>query len=157
MKIFQIEKLDQKRIGSHTTFENTFHLVFSTKHRSRILDVKTKIKIRNFIREKERELNLRIFIMNGYLDHLHILVSIPTTLSLSRVLNHFKGYSAFRLQRGVFWQKGYYAKVIQASEIRYVYQYIRNQFHHHTCNQGIITELEAEIFQKNNYQLKKAS
>jgi hypothetical protein len=73
---------------------------------------------------------------------MHILVAIPTTMSLARVLNHFKGYSAFRLQRGIFWQKGYYAKVIQPSEIKYVYQYIRYQYQHHSCNEGIISELE---------------
>ena len=158
MKLFQIHKMSHRKIGSHTIFDNVFHIVFSTKHRSRNLDVITKIKIRNFIREKERELSLRIFIMNGYKDHMHILVAIPTTMSLARVLNHFKGYSAFRLQRGVFWQKGYYAKVIQPSEIKYVYQYIRYQYQHHSCNEGIISELEIEIFNRRlSRELKKAS
>lgn len=150
--------MSHRKIGAHTIFDNVFHIVFSTKHRSRNLDVITKIKICNFIREKERELSLRIFIMNGYKDHMHILVAIPTTMSLARVLNHFKGYSAFRLQRGVFWQRGYYAKVIQPSEIQYVYQYIRNQYHHHTCNEGIIFDLEVKSFnKKTSRELKRAS
>jgi REP element-mobilizing transposase RayT len=51
MKLFNANKLTNRRYGAHSVFENTYHLVFSTKKRAKYLNVFTKIKIRNFLRE----------------------------------------------------------------------------------------------------------
>ncbi|WCL49779.1 IS200/IS605 family transposase [Leptospira sp. GIMC2001] len=145
MKPLKINSLTTSRSGAQTNFQNTYHLVFSTRYREKTLDPITKIKIRNLIRQKEEELKFFIYILNGYQDHIHILISIPNHFSISKIMQHIKGFSARQLNRGRFWQDGYYSRPISENELKTVYSYIRNQHFHHrnlANKNSIIDELE---------------
>jgi len=64
-------------------------------------------------------------------DHVHILVQLSPTISLSQAILLIKAYSSKWLGRGFAWQKGYGAFSVSASNVATVAKYIRNQERHH--------------------------
>jgi putative transposase len=131
MKLLNFKRIKTVRKGAASVYLNNYHIVFSTKHRETYLTPILKIRIRNWLRFKSEELGIQIFIMNGYLDHIHLLVSIPTIRSVSSVVKHIKGYTSFLMGKNRYWQKGYYAEALKRDDVERVFQYIRTQYKHH--------------------------
>jgi len=78
-------------------------------------------------------------ILEGHLrpDHIHILISIPPKVSVSKVIGFIKGKSAIAIARTYvgrrknfagqsFWARGYYVSTVGADE-ESVRAYIQNQ------------------------------
>lgn len=89
------------------------------------------------IGENAAEKGIWIDIINGVADHLHALISLSNTQSISQVLKIIKGESAFWANQQGFirdhfaWQEEYYAVSVSESDVARVRSYIRNQEEHH--------------------------
>lgn len=67
-------------------------------------------------------------------DHIHLLIQIPPTVSLSKAINTLKSNSSrWANEQGhkFAWQEGYAAFSVSASSIPTVLRYIQNQASHH--------------------------
>lgn len=86
------------RKTSHTVYDNKFHLVWTTKYRYRVLTGKIANQARDIIRGTCVELDVEI--VRGHLspDHVHLLVSVPPHLSISRLMQYIKGVSSRKMQ-----------------------------------------------------------
>ena len=75
--------------------------------------------------------------IGGVEDHVHILFTLPTTLSISKAVQLLKGNSSkwihetFPEQRMFEWQEGYGAFSISVSGVETTVDYIRRQEEHH--------------------------
>ena len=75
--------------------------------------------------------------VGGVEDHLHILLSLPSTLPISKAVQLLKGNSSkwihetFPEHRAFEWQEGYGAFSIGVSGIDATVDYIRRQAEHH--------------------------
>jgi len=75
--------------------------------------------------------------IGGVEDHVHALVSIPSTLSTAKAVQLLKGNSSkwihqtFSNQRLFEWQEGYGAFSIAVSGIEDTIRYIQSQKEHH--------------------------
>jgi len=75
--------------------------------------------------------------IGGVEDHIHALIAIPSTLSISKAVQLFKGNSSkwihetFPEQRVFEWQEGYGAFSVSVSGIPATVNYIRGQAEHH--------------------------
>lgn len=84
-----------------------------------------------------RENNTKLIAAGGIEDHLHLLLSLPKTLSISKAMQLMKGGSSkwihdtFPEHRLFEWQKGYGAFSIGVSEKQRTIDYINNQAEHH--------------------------
>lgn len=104
------------RRTAHTVYDAKYHLVWTTKYRYRILGAKIARRTRDLIREICQQLDVQI--VKGHLspDHVHMLVSIPPHLSVSRLMQHVKGKSSRKLQlefkelRQRYWGKHIWAR-----------------------------------------------
>ncbi len=71
------------------------------------------------------------------LQHVHILLSLPSTMPVSKALQLIKGGSSkwvhetFPEHRLFAWQENYGAFSVSVSQLDAVAQYIRNQQEHH--------------------------
>src|SRR5690606_41717101 len=87
------------RHGSHTVFQRHYHFLFIPKYRKPILRGEVGQYLREVIREvcKARDIE----ILQGHIrpDHVHLLLSVPPTLSPSRAMDATKGRSPNRLMR----------------------------------------------------------
>src|SRR5437773_1989402 len=85
------------RRGAHTVFEMHLHLVWITKYRRPALSGEVATRVRDLIRDicAQQEVN----IMKGHVakDHVHLFVSIPPQVTISRLLQWLKGKTAHHL------------------------------------------------------------
>jgi putative transposase len=94
---------------------------------------------------------MRALLVGGVEDHVHILLSIPSTLSVAKSLQLLKGNSSkwihenFRDLWAFEWQEGYGAFSIGVSGMSETEKYIRNQAEHH---RKLTFREEIEVFLK---------
>src|SRR5712691_7253561 len=85
------------RRGAHTVYEIHLHLVWTTKYRKPVLVGEAATRVRDLIREICGIHDVKI--MKGHVskDHVHLLVSIPPQVTISRLLQWLKGKTAHKV------------------------------------------------------------
>ena len=86
------------RRTAHTVYDAKYHLVWSTKYRYRVLSAKIARRTGDLIRKICQQLDVNI--VKGHLspDHVHMLVSVPPHLSVSKLMQYVGGKSSRKLQ-----------------------------------------------------------
>src|SRR6266508_3304071 len=114
-----------------------YHIIFSTKNREPWLVSDIEQRIWAFIGGIARAHKMRALQVGGVEDHLHALVTAPTTIAPFQIAQYLKGDSSkwihdeFPALRNFAWQDGYAAFTVSTSNIPEVITYIRNQREHH--------------------------
>jgi putative transposase len=112
-----------------------YHIVWSTKNRSFLIDHQAREIIFKSIIAKSKELGFSVLALNGVEDHVHLLVSSPPTIAPSFFIGQIKGVSSHLIRslgRKEFrWQKEYYIRAVSEEELSKVIGYIENQQKHH--------------------------
>jgi REP element-mobilizing transposase RayT len=99
------------------------HLVFSTKHRERILNASDAPDLHNYLGGILRDLDSPSIEINSEPDHVHALFVLPRTQSVSDVTAQVKrGSSVWLKTRGprysdFHWQNGYGAFSVSQSSV----------------------------------------
>jgi len=85
------------RRGSHSLYDLKYHVVFCTKYRYRILTGQVATRARELIREICAA--NYVDIVSGSLspDHIHLLISVPPSLSVSKIVQYIKGKSSRKM------------------------------------------------------------
>lgn len=116
------------------------HFIFAVKGRQNFLLSSYKPELHNFIKKIIVKRDSILVAINNIEDHVHILVRIGPTYSISRLMQEIKSISSKfinekRWIRGRFqWQRGYGAFSHSHSQIENVVKYINNQESHHKKN-----------------------
>jgi putative transposase len=92
------------------------HLVWTTKYRKRVLAGEVGMRVRELSREVCRQ--HEVTIMKGHVsrDHVHLFVSIPPRVTISRLVQWLKGRSSHHLLaefthlRKQFWGRHVWAR-----------------------------------------------
>ena len=113
------------------------HFVFSTKHHEKWLIPSIKEKIFSYIRGIARENGFKLIKAGEIEDHVHLLVSLSATISISNAAKYIKGGSSrwihnnYKNMRSFAWQEGYGAFSVSISQLDRTIEYIANQETHH--------------------------
>ena len=89
--------MNQYRKTSHAVYDIKFHVVWITKYRKPMLYGEVAIRLRDLIREICKSMDVEIIKGRVSKDHLHLLVSVPPHLSVSKLVQHLKGKSSRKL------------------------------------------------------------
>ncbi|MBN2218008.1 MAG: IS200/IS605 family transposase [Pirellulales bacterium] len=122
---------------SHTYASSLFHCVFSTKERHRFITIPLQERLWPFMGGIAREHGMKALAVGGVEDHAHLLLSLPTTISIAKALQYIKGGSSkwihdtFSEQRAFSWQSGYGAFSVGVSQVDATIAYIQSQVEHH--------------------------
>ena len=114
-----------------------YHLVFSTKNRELWLNDAVRERLWPYLGGIARENGMKALEIGGVADHVHILVSIPASMALSKAVQLIKGGSSHWIKdsfpnMAVFaWQDGYGAFTVSESQLDTARDYIRRQPEHH--------------------------
>jgi len=114
-----------------------YHLVFSTKNREPWLIEAVCARLWPYLGGIARENGMKALEIGGVADHVHILVSVPATMALSKAVQLIKGGSShwikesFPNMAAFAWQDGYGAFSVSESQLDPVRDYIRRQPEHH--------------------------
>ena len=86
------------RSGSHTVYDIKYHFVWITKYRYAILRGNIAVRLRELLRQGCDAKGLEIIRGNISKDHVHMLLSCPSTMAPSQIAQYLKGRSSHLLQ-----------------------------------------------------------
>ena len=113
------------------------HFVWSTKNREPYLKDEIRQKVFEHIRTNARKKGIHLDFINGYVEHVHCLISLGTDQSIEKLMQLIKGESSFwinnqKLINAKFeWQEEYFVVSVNESSLESVRKYIANQEEHH--------------------------
>lgn len=127
------------------------HSIFSTKYRQNLIISEVEVPLYSYIGGIIKNVGGTPIEVNGMPDHIHILSTIPRTVTIAKYLEEIKKSSSkwIKTQGAAFqkfaWQGGYATFSVSSSKVEVVARYIRNQKEHHkrmTFQQEVIKFLE---------------
>ncbi len=113
------------------------HYIWSTKNREHLINKELKPLLLAHIKENSIKKEIFIDTYNCVSDHIHLLVSLGTEQTISKIAMLIKGESSFWVNRQKIiknnfeWQDEYIALSVSYSAINKVRAYILNQEEHH--------------------------
>lgn len=126
------------RNSSHTVYDIKYHFVWITKYRYKILRGKIALRVREILKQG-CEAN-RLVIIKGSIgpDHVHMLLSCPTDMAPSKIMQILKGRTSRLLQEEFpelrkkywgqhMWGRGYFCGTVGEVDERTIKNYIENQ------------------------------
>jgi putative transposase len=124
--------------GAHTKHRNMYHLVWLPKYRKKILDGNVKIKLEELFRTCAEVNGWEIQELNIQVDHVHMVIQIPPSVSVSRVVQFLKGTSSRFVREELpevkkylwgkdFWADGYFSETVGYCSEETILNYVRNQ------------------------------
>jgi REP element-mobilizing transposase RayT len=127
------------------------HFTWSTAGREPWLEHNIRDDLYSYIGGIMNNKNAKLISAGGMFDHIHLLASMPSTISVADFVNAVKANSSrwihesSSLLRNFAWQEGYGAFSVSKSEENKVVRYISNQEKHHgkrTFKQELVTLLK---------------
>ena len=126
------------RKGSHTRYDLKIHIVWVTKYRKPVLRGMIATRVREIIREICLANEIQIIKGHVSSDHIHLLISYPPRISVSKIAQYLKGKTSrkmlqeFTELRKFFWgqhiwARGYFAVSTGNVTDKVIEQYIENQ------------------------------
>jgi REP element-mobilizing transposase RayT len=115
------------------------HCVFSVKERRLLLTPEIRERLWAYLGGIARDHGMKALAIGGVADHVHVLLSLPATLAVSKAMQLLKGNSSKWLREtfpdlrrdGFAWQEGFGAFSIGVSGVKDTVEYIRTQEEHH--------------------------
>ena len=126
------------RKGAHTLFDCKYHLVWITKYRKPILVGRVAIRVRDLIREICGAHSIQIIRGHVSKDHVHIFISMPPQISVSKIAQYLKGKTSRKLLQESaelrkrfwgqhLWGRGYFAVTSGSITDEMIVEYIETQ------------------------------
>ena len=128
---------------AHSVGWSSYHFQWCTKYRYKIF---RKDKLKNIcliaLIEAAKRHKITIEEIDIESDHVHMIVMMPLTMSVSKALNLLKGFSSklifelcpklkLRYPKGHLWTKGKFAGSIGHITLEVAKEYVKNQEAHH--------------------------
>ena len=124
--------------GSHTKYRLMYHLVWLPKYRKRILEGAVKRRLGELFYECAEISGWVIAELNIQRDHVHMVVLLKQTISVSQAVQRFKGGSSKVIREEFpelkeflwgknFWAEGYFAETVGRIAEDAIKNYVKNQ------------------------------
>ncbi len=126
------------RKTSHVIYECKYHICWLSKYRYPVLAGKVGLRVRELIRQIAVANEVEIITGVVSSDHVHIYVSIPPSLSVSKFVQFVKGATSRKLQMEFdvlrkkywgqhIWARGYFVATAGNVTEEMIMEYIRKQ------------------------------
>jgi len=113
------------------------HIIFSTKNREAWLDRDVRPRMHAYVATVCRDLEAEALRVGGVADHLHVVTTLPRTISQAAMVETVKKTSSKWIKgldlkyRQFYWQRGYGAFSVSPSQLDAVLEYVESQEEHH--------------------------
>jgi putative transposase len=127
------------RTGRHCVFILHAHLVFVTKYRHKVFSGNHLTRLEEVMRDVCADFEVQLEEFNGESNHVHLLVSFPPKVALSKLVNSLKGVSSRRMRQEFpdlhrhyyranrLWSASYFAGSAGGAPISVLRHYIEQQ------------------------------
>ena len=125
--------------GSHTTHRLMYHIIWLPKYRKKVLEGCVKKRVEDVLREIADINGWEIQELNVQLDHVHLMIQLPPSISVSKAVQFLKGVSSKTIREELpqeikrmlwgkdFWAEGYFAETVGNVTEETIRNYIKNQ------------------------------
>jgi putative transposase len=121
-----------------------YHLVWATKERQPLISPNLETKLYGYIIGKADALSCIVHAIGGMEDNIHLVVSIPSTLSIADFAKKIKGSSSYHWNHSLsvnsnkfYWQEGYGVFSLGSKQLEQATNYVKNQKTHHLQGSSI--------------------
>lgn len=116
-KVINMGRYEQ---ASHVFWRCQYHIILTLEYRFRVLKKKLGKYVFRCIHVYCEQLSCIVMELNVQIDHVHLVVKVPSKLSISKLMVHLKGKIALKLFSenpylrknkmwgNHFWQRGYF-------------------------------------------------
>jgi len=114
-----------------------YHLIFATKNRQNYMDEVQLEEMYKYMTGVIKEMQAKLFMINGPSNHVHIALSAPPDVAMSDCARTIKAnasrwvHERFKSLQDFQWQEGYSVFSVSKSNMGSVVRYIQNQREHH--------------------------
>ena len=126
------------RKSSHVQYDIEYHIVWTTKYRYRVIVGKIAERTRKLVIQSCNSMNVNIIKGAIGKEHIHLLVSCPPSLSVSKLVQQLKGKTSRTLQMEFkelrkrywgrhLWASGYFCRSVGTVTRNIIKDYIENQ------------------------------
>ncbi len=130
--------MNNYRKTAHSTYDIKYHIVWITKYRKPAITGKIAERTRELVRGVCQTNEVEILAGHVSKDHIHLLVSAPPHLSVSKLVQYIKGYTSRKLLMEHkelnkqfwgrhLWGRGYFAASSGNVTDEVIAEYIRTQ------------------------------
>ena len=132
----EVSKMDNNSL-SHTKWNCKYHIVFAAKFRRKIIYGKLKRDIANILSALCKRKGVKIVEAEMCSNHVHMLVEIPPSITVSSFVGYLKGKSTlmiferhanlkYKFGNRHFWCRGYYVDTV-GKNAKKIQEYIQKQ------------------------------
>lgn len=120
---------------SYTRF--LYHIVIRTKYSKPTINEESERDFYAYAYGYIRNMNAQLFRIGGMPEHIHLLISLPATMSVAHFVQHFKTSTSKWLKRNskfplfIGWSHEYAAFSYASNDKDKIINYIKNQKQHH--------------------------
>ena len=112
------------------------HLIWATTKREAMISPSVEKTLYDYIHQKNRDRKAFIYAMGGMPDHVHLVCSVPASVSVSDFVQLIKGSSSHYVSRqsqrdALRWQRGYAYLTFAKHDLNAVVSYVQSQKKHH--------------------------
>lgn len=126
------------RKSSHVQYDLQYHLVWTIKYRYKVLNGKIAERTRELIRQSCKSMDITIIKGAISKDHVHVLISRPPSISISKIIQQIKGKSSTVLLQEYkdlkrrylgqhLWASEYFCRSVGVITDKIIKEYIENQ------------------------------
>ncbi len=115
-----------------------YHIVWLPKYRKRVLEGKVKERVEEILRMCAEVNNWEIQELNVQIDHVHLVIQLPPSISTVKAVQFLKGISSKIIRAELpeikkflwgtdFWSDGYFSETVGYCSEQNILDYVRNQ------------------------------
>jgi putative transposase len=114
-----------------------YHVTWATYERQPLIDDELLQPLHDYLKGKTIAMGGIAFAVGGVAEHVHLCLTIPPNISISKFIGQLKGASSHWVNHivkpgGSFeWQEGYGIFTVSKENVELVKSYIQNQDRHH--------------------------
>ena len=82
------------KTNNKTIYSCQYHVIWCTKYRRKVLDTQIQGRLKQLIREKQDAYEYQICEVETQPEHVHLLIEIPPTHSVDKIVGKIKAYTA---------------------------------------------------------------
>lgn len=133
----EVSKMDDQSLA-HSRYNCTYHIVFIPKYRRKAMFGALRRGVGEILGKVCRMEEVTIIKAATMPDHVHMYVSIPLKVSISKTIGRIKGKSALMIfdrhpeyrekYNRHFWTRGYYCETIGKVNEETIVKYIADQY-----------------------------
>ena len=124
--------------GAHTKHRHMYHIVWLPKYRKKVLHGRAKERLEALLRECAEVNGWEIQELNIQLEHVHLAIQLPPSISVSTAVNLLKGRSSKMLREELpeikkllwgsdFWAEGFFSETYGHCSEETILNYVKNQ------------------------------